>query len=167
MFKFINSARNLFSDGETVFLHNEITSIIDRLSSPKKNKHVTNTIAAIPVIALNERYENDNENESVAEQPIESQTMKLDFINEMQIQGAINDNGLIETVVSDVNVEKYRQMIPYDTTDADKISQQESILELLISNGIFTNISTEQCSYLIAKYEKKKIVLIIFQLRYL
>lgn len=30
----------------------------------------------------------------------------------------------------------YRQMIPYNTTDPAKISQQESILELLISNNI-------------------------------
>lgn len=30
----------------------------------------------------------------------------------------------------------YRQMIPYNTTDPNKISQQESILELLISNNI-------------------------------
>lgn len=30
----------------------------------------------------------------------------------------------------------YRQMIPYNTTDPSKISQQESILELLISNNI-------------------------------
>lgn len=39
----------------------------------------------------------------------------------------------IETI-EDVN--KYREIIPYNTTDPKKISQQESILELLITNGI-------------------------------
>lgn len=37
-------------------------------------------------------------------------------------------------VIDDLN--KYRQLIPYNTSEPEKISQQESILELLITNGI-------------------------------
>lgn len=41
-----------------------------------------------------------------------------------------------ELNVSEKTIEDYRCMIPYNTVDPQKISQQESILELLISNGI-------------------------------
>lgn len=148
------------SDGETVFLHNEISSIIDRLSSPSKNrrnndinphsstdKHseVTNsdvcdsgknstspfaksTDAAavtidVPNVTINTNPSTDAE-VTVAEN-------QNDFIEEMQTE----DTFALETMAY-VDVEKFRQMIPYNTTDAEKISQQESILELLISNGI-------------------------------
>lgn len=54
-----------------------------------------------------------------------------------------SDDVLPQTLASQVYVDSpmpneniYRQMIPYNTTDPNRISQQESILELLISNNI-------------------------------
>lgn len=155
------------SDGETVFLRNEISSIIDRLSSPSKNrrnndissdsnrdKHsdVTNTVVvsssensestfakntdatsvtnADPNVTININSNTDGQfTKTNTEAPvIENHN---DFIEEMQTEEMF----AMETMAY-VNVEKFRQMIPYDTTDPEKISQQESILELLISNGI-------------------------------
>lgn len=55
-----------------------------------------------------------------------------DFIEEMHLDNAAP----IDAIAFDIDVDKYRQMIPYNTSEPEKISQQESILELLISNGI-------------------------------
>lgn len=113
-----------FTDGETVILHNEITSIIDRLTSPRKVKHSIDA---------------DSDSEEIVEKPIEEVTEAFepnhsasDFIEKMQTENTTT----MDTIAFEVNVEQYRQMIPYNTTDPEKISQQESILELLISNGI-------------------------------
>lgn len=128
-----------FLDGETVFLHNEISSIIDRLSSPSKNKHsnidqqlpknvtVNNSQNANIDTNFNTDTQATNTNEQIP--IIENQQ---DFIEEMQTD---TNTITVETITS-FDVDKYRQMIPYNTTDPEKINQQESILELLISNGI-------------------------------
>lgn len=157
----------LISDGETVFLHNEISSIIDRLSSPSKNKQnddigsdsssdkhcdVTNTV----VVSSNQSSEstfakNTDATPATIADPnvaitIDSNTdgevtktnavatvigSQNDFIEEMQTE----DTFAVDAMAY-VDIDKFRQMIPYNTTDPEKISQQESILELLISNGI-------------------------------
>lgn len=69
---------------EQVKLNTEITGIIDRLSSPQKEKD-----SSMPL---------------TSEKPADD--------------------------------EKYRNMLPYDTSDVSKINQQISILDLLISHGI-------------------------------
>ncbi|XP_055312083.1 N-acetyltransferase eco isoform X2 [Sitodiplosis mosellana] len=149
-------------DGETVFLHNEISSIIDRLSSPSKNKRnndassdksndrhsdVTN-INLDKNVEANSEKTTDVYSDTIAEANIDTNSNtenqvtrtnadatvienQQDFIEEMQTEGPI----AMEPMAY-VDVNKYRQMIPYNTTDSEKISQQESILELLISNGI-------------------------------
>lgn len=139
---------------ETVVLHNEITSIIDRLSSPGKGKTQRQT---------NEPSDDDDDDHMPARatQPkssaMETNTMitntshhhhvEPDFIDKMQtemnnssIGGDGGGDGVViaenPVVIFTNDTEKYRQMIPYNTDDPEKISQQESILELLISNGI-------------------------------
>lgn len=120
-----------FSDkGETAILHNEISSIIDRLSSPRKDK---------PTIDNDCNTENFRENELSSElneqsTAIETDRIQYDFIEKMQTE---NDGSVCETIALDtVDVEKYRQMIPYNTTDMEKIAQQESLLDFLLINGI-------------------------------
>lgn len=110
---------------DTVILHTEISSIIDRLSSPSKDKAQERTLITdkLPVPSLKKN---------------ETQVINVDhsnLIEEMQTMTQLSAQNILEvTEGSDVN--KYRQMIPYETTDPEKISQQESILELLITNGI-------------------------------
>lgn len=88
-------------------LHNEITNIIDRLDSHDDNGKVATT---------------------------ESQT-EVDLSN--TISGNTEDvTSMNDVVVLAADVNTYRQMIPYNTTDPERISQQESILELLINNEI-------------------------------
>lgn len=156
---FLNLCRNIFHllDGETVFLHNEISSIIDRLSSPSKNKRNitttsdTNSNQCDMNLDQNTNAQPDNpqtvsmtcpvitpEKHSAAEHDVAVTIEQItivenqpEFIEEMQTEHTVT----IETSAFD-DVEKFRQMIPYDTIDPEKISQQESILELLISNGI-------------------------------
>lgn len=137
-------------------LHNEITSIIDRLSSPGKVKAVGRT---------NGPSDDDDADadpidhtvpatiepaSAMTDEPTVNTTnhREPDFIDKMQIEmnnscsggggggdgsGVVTENPI---AIFTNDTEKYRQMIPYNTDDADKISQQESILELLISNGI-------------------------------
>lgn len=113
-------------------LHNEITSIIDRLTSPSKGKPNTDADSDC------DHYSDDitkvtKSNEIEQEALPESHNQQPDFIESMQTDMV---SSTVETMVFATDVEKYRQMIPYNTTDPDRISQQESILELLISNGI-------------------------------
>lgn len=113
-----------FIDGEKVILHNEITSIIDRLSSPSKvTKHIIN--------AESDSDEIIDKTNKVTEIPA-LKSNEPDFIDEIQM----DSTPIMETVSFDVNIEQFRKMIPYNTNDPEKISQQESILELLITNGI-------------------------------
>lgn len=73
-----------------------------------------------------------------------SDSVEPDFIDQMQTEmnnSCIGGDGADATAENQVtiftnDVEKYRRMIPYNTDNPEKISQQESILELLISNGI-------------------------------
>lgn len=144
------------SDGETVFLHNEISSIIDRLTSPSKNKpnvetssdtnssdspsnanmhNISDKNRNISTETAVDKLCHTNNEATVGSEVNDEQTTvnisQQDFIEEMQTENAT----IVETTVL-INVDKFRQMIPYNTTDPEKISQQESILELLISNGI-------------------------------
>lgn len=66
----------------------------------------------------------------------ESLNAERSFIDEMQTK-LLETFGTTATMAAvDGDVEKYRRMIPFNTIEPEKISQQESILELLISNGI-------------------------------
>lgn len=162
LFNFRYQHLSILSDGETVFLHNEISSIIDRLSSPSKNKPspdhhshaegVTNknidTIIDMnpsmntalldinskvnsPSMTAEANSNTDTEVTKTNEQMTTVIESQHDFIEEMQMDSAT----VVETAAF-VDVDKFRQMIPYNTDDPVKINQQESILELLISNGI-------------------------------
>lgn len=99
---------------ETVVLHNEITSIIDRLSSPQKCKlsnHVSHN---------------------------EPSTSQLESINVLPMA---TDESIITGAVSNQPLEvdpfkKYRDMLPFETNEPTKMAQQRTILELLISNHI-------------------------------
>lgn len=95
----------------TGFLHNEITGIINRLSSPQKAKEQVpaNTAVALPADPFNEPSATTNE--------------AMDALS-----GELHDE--------QKECRKYIEMLPYQTDDPSKIKQQESILELLISNGI-------------------------------
>lgn len=110
---------------DTIILHTEISSIIERLSSPIKDKAKERTVITnnltVPSLETNQTHVTNVAGSS--------------FIEEMQTVTVISGQEVSEpTEVRDVN--KYRQMIPYETADPEKISQQESILELLITNGI-------------------------------
>lgn len=110
---------------DTIILHSEISSIIDRLSSPNKKKTQEKSVLkgkmAVSPLDLNEVQVIDGG--------------RSNFIEELQTITDIDAQNVSEpTEVCDVN--KYREMIPYNTADPKKISQQESILELLITNGI-------------------------------
>lgn len=67
---------------------------------------------------------------------IENPDVQSDFIDQMQTEVGNSCNEVANDMNFIDDIEKYRQMIPYGTSDPEKISQQESILELLISNGI-------------------------------
>lgn len=124
---------------ETVVLHNEITSIIDRLSSPGKDKaRATNRPSDDHTLSI------ANESESQA-MIITNGSIEPDFIDKMQTEmnnsSSVGGSGVDVTdehqaITFTNDVEKYRRMIPFNTDDPEKINQQESILELLISNGI-------------------------------
>lgn len=110
---------------DKIILHTEISSIIDRLSSPSKDRAQERTISTdkqtVPSLKINETQVRS--------------FGRSNFIEEMQTVTEISPQNVTEpTEICDVN--KYRQMIPYETADPEKISQQESILELLITNGI-------------------------------
>lgn len=117
-------------------MHNEISSIIDRLSSPSKEKRradvdsESNEIAeptAEVAIAI----------ESNAEPTIPPSITIATVHRSMQPDEMHTDNSApVVASTMEIDVEKYRQLIPYNTNDPEKMSQQESILELLISNGI-------------------------------
>lgn len=115
---------------EKIILNTEISSIIDRLDSPRKNKVEEEIL--IPVHQPIEIVTNDSVVLTVANH--------TDFIEEMQInvetmpQEMVTTSVPVAAAMPDVN--KYRQMIPYNTTDPEKISQQETILDLLITNDI-------------------------------
>lgn len=131
-------------------LHNEITSIIDRLSSPGKNKSGTTNRPSDdddddhPIDTLPTTIEP----KSMANETIitTSDIVEPDFIDKMQTElnnTASGDAGGGNIVAAENPVatftndpEKYRRMIPYNTDDPEKIGQQESILELLISSRI-------------------------------
>lgn len=133
---------HLFTGEEVVVLHNEITSIIDRLCSPsKKDKCDTveievevkesepNLFAAKDIVAIAsaEPLKVLEETERVEEIDISKATVE----NSFEVVPSTTDESIY---CLDVN--KYRQMVPYNTTDPEKSSQQENILELLISHGI-------------------------------
>lgn len=102
-------------------LKKEIKSLIDKLSSPSKNyKNQINNKADDKEKEINKPME--IEVESTASQSFES------YLNQQQP----------ETSQISVNNpdDYYQKIIPYNTSDPEKISQQESILQLLISNGI-------------------------------
>lgn len=72
-----------------------------------------------------------------------SHTSELNLNQPSELSKIPYSQSSIDDVTSKVNVNApiadeniYRQMIPYNTIDSNKISQQESILELLISNDI-------------------------------
>lgn len=106
---------------EKVVLHNEISSIIDRLSSPQKERDNSMT-AVSPVPTPMETTASALPARLVPETVTEP--IPVTF-----------ENNIIADVVED-GAEKYRKMLPYNTNDAAKISQQESVLDLLILNGI-------------------------------
>lgn len=64
--------------------------------------------------------------------------MEPDFIDKIQIELSTSSSIAIDNqpAIHTNDTEKYRQMIPYNTSEPEKINQQESILELLISNAI-------------------------------
>lgn len=104
--------------GETLVLNTEITSIIDRLSSPQKRREpgpnvITEQVFS-PAVPMDDGLPSGS----------------------IDIQSIVPDQPINMDDVIDENAVKYRKMIPYETTDPEKVSQQESILELLISNGI-------------------------------
>lgn len=122
-------------------MHNEITSIIDRLCSPSKDKPCASigfdTESDIAKVSANDNVNDATEAINVAENDrLTSVTgandVPIDCIENMQAENI----GPAEAPHFAADIEKYRQMIPYNTADPEKISQQESILELLISNGI-------------------------------
>lgn len=120
-------------------MHNEISSIIDRLSSPGKNKNrpAADAESDDDTTNANQMANIAEPNPTETEIAIENQSMTTenqpsDFIEEMHLDNSTP----VDTIAYDVDVDKYRQMIPYDTSEPEKMSQQESILELLISNGI-------------------------------
>lgn len=94
-------------------LQTEITSIIDRLTSPSKSKS--------PEDPTNDVYCEKSPNKVVSVAAI---TTPRSDVAQQQPESF------------DDAMDKYRKMIPYRTDDPQKMSQQESILELLISNGI-------------------------------
>lgn len=127
-------------------MHNEITSIIDRLGSPSKDRTITADDVPKKVIGpIDTGAEVNSESESMIGQTantsavdsLQSNALQSDFIDEMQTEmntassstSANAMNGIVDT-------EKYCQMVPYNTSDPKIISQQKSILELLISKGI-------------------------------
>lgn len=112
------------------------------MSSPSKNKRDTGlnidqqlpkkvTIINSEVVNIDTNFNTDNQAINTNEQIpiIENQQ---DFIKKMQT----DTNTVTMDTMAPINIDKFRQMIPYNTTDPEKINQQESILELLISNGI-------------------------------
>lgn len=118
----ISMEYNFIFLSDTIILNTEISSIIDRLSSPSKSRDAP--IAEKPNLTTNE----------VITMP--SIDNDRDFIVEMQINAESSPSQSVRELSELPNVNKYREMIPYNTIDPVKISQQESILELLITNGI-------------------------------
>lgn len=122
-------------------LHNEITSIIDRLSSPGKSKATpnepnevrNNSVGPIQPTELIEIESVTDQTTITAER---THAVQPDFIDNMHTDAACSEGAINSAMNFTSDVEKYRRMIPYCTSDPAKISQQESILELLISNGI-------------------------------
>lgn len=114
---------------ETIFLHKEITGIIDRLSSPGKSKPIdaTNTESTEQI---REEYSMNQNCSDIVE----------DVHEEVQISNEnINTFQEISSCLAAENItfmDIFRKRLPYNTKDADKIAQQESILELLITNDI-------------------------------
>lgn len=122
-------------------LHNEITSIIDRLCSPSKDKPCasigSNTEGDIAKMPANDDVNDANGAINIVENDrltsvTDANDVPIECIENMQTANL----GPAEAPHFATDTEKYRQMIPFNTADPEKISQQESILELLISNGI-------------------------------
>lgn len=115
----------LITKTDRIILHTEISSIIDRLSSPSKDKARERTVITdkltVPSLKLTET------------QAINAG--RSNFVEEIQTITGIRAQNISEPT-ENYDVNKYRRMIPYETADPEKISQQESILELLITNGI-------------------------------
>lgn len=115
-------------------LHDEISSIIDRLSSPSKTKsNVIESSKKTLMPIQSHIQEIVVENIEIINDATSTTNTTIDTTERMQ---ADCDSISVTVDTFEINIEKYRQMIPYNTTDQEKISQQESILELLISNGI-------------------------------
>lgn len=122
---------NLFLGEETVVLHSEITNIIDRLTSPSKSKSTEN----VPSTTFTATSPN-NIGSAVSSAASHSD----DFISKPDnfVSNGPPQSDLVSKPLQDSNddMDKYWKLIPYQTDNPQKISQQESILELLISNGI-------------------------------
>lgn len=117
-------------------LHDEISSIINRLSSPSKTKSNVIESSKETLMPIQSHIQEILvETIEITSDATSTANTTIDTIEQMQ---ASNDCDSISVTVEtfEINTEKYRQMIPYNTTDQEKISQQESILELLISNDI-------------------------------
>lgn len=105
--------------------HKHISNIIANLQSPKKSNGFMNS--------TNDNNIGNPNNEPV--NPIQPSQMSQIQMNAPPFDAMPPTSATrVDAPTSNENV--YRQMIPYNTTDPSKISQQESILELLISNNI-------------------------------
>lgn len=105
--------------------HKQISSIIANLQSPKK--------ASDPVHSLHESSQVNETSELHRPSPVNLTEVALpptDIVLQPIETQVFADDAM--TCIGN----SYRQMIPYNTTDPQKISQQESILELLIFNNI-------------------------------
>lgn len=107
-------------------LNEEISDILSRLSSPRKTK--PSNIEIIEDVYVH--VSNIADIIDAQETPDTVVTESVDVIQS-------NDELANENAIPyDDDTEKYRQMIPYNTTDPAKIDQQNSILDLLVANCI-------------------------------
>lgn len=116
------------------------------MSSPRKDKIATNDgpndvrnniVDPIDTLKSIETNTLTDETMMITTNPTTNHhRVEPDFIDKMQTEmnGAVAAENDVTIFTNDT--EKYRQMLPYNTIDPEKINQQESILELLISNGI-------------------------------
>lgn len=107
-------------------MNDEISNILGRLDSPSKSK--PSSIEIVEDIYVPVLFNIDN----VDDKELAS-TVQNEPIDVAQANDEMNADS---EIVFDDEMEKYRRMIPYNTTDAEKIDQQSSILELLVVNGI-------------------------------
>lgn len=103
--------------------HKQINNIIANLQSPKKANGAVNSI-----------IENSHVNET--NDPNLNQPIQVDAMPPVDVEPRAFPSQVYVDAIPTVDTNIYREMIPYNTTDPNKISQQEAILELLISNDI-------------------------------